>query len=92
MSSRQLSSRQQAIKKSRACVFTFYKNIQIAIKTIHYLYSPMKRQIFSFSGVPTRKDGARIWHFVLFLNKKNEYSISRSSFKKNARGVKIFYF
>ena len=39
MSSRQLSSD----KKSRTCVITFYKSIQIAVTTIQYLYLLMKR-------------------------------------------------
>ena len=63
----------------------FYKNIQIAVKTIQYLYSPMKRQVFSFSGVPTPKDGARIGHFALFLYKKMNIFLAQV-LKRNARG------
>ena len=68
-------------------MITFTKNIQIAVETIHYLYSPMKRYFFSFYSVPTPKDQARIGHFVLFLNKKMSLNIfSTRDLKDNARG------
>ena len=85
------SSTVKRLKKVVHAWLLFTKNIQIAVKTIQYLYSPVKRQIFSFSGVPKPKDGARFGHFVLFLNKKMNIFLAQV-LKRNARGVKIFYF
>ena len=77
------------LKKVVHGVITFYKNIQVAVETIHYLYSPTKKYFFLFPVLQDQKTKQELF----FLNKKMPLNIFLARVLQKTPGVwKYFIF